>query len=93
MFLIFLVLLLLVISILISISLILLTRHKSRSQHPLIAQNNGRNQELAKNTKETRFWCFGLFPIQCGDRFSYGSCLYVSEFHRYMGNFCTSAEI
>ena len=54
MIIIFLILLLLVISILISISilLILLTRHKSRSQHPLIAQNNGGNQELAKNTKK-----------------------------------------
>ena len=50
MIIIFLVLLLLVISI--SISLILFTRHKSRSQHPLIAQNNGGNQELAKNTKK-----------------------------------------
>ena len=48
MIIIFLILLLLVIS----ISLILFTRHKSRSQHPLIAQNNGGNQELAKNTKK-----------------------------------------
>ena len=51
MFLIFLILLLLVISILISILLILFTRHKSRSQHSLVAQNNGGNQELAKNNK------------------------------------------
>ena len=51
MFLIFLILLLLVISILISISLILFTRHKSHSQYPLVVQNNGGNQELAKNTK------------------------------------------
>mgnify|MGYP000906426561 CR=1 FL=1 len=52
MFLIFLILLLLVISILISISLILFTRHKSRSQDPLVVQNNGGNQELAKNPKK-----------------------------------------
>lgn len=48
---IFLILLLLVLSILISISLILFTRQKSRSQHPLVVQNNGGNQELAKNNK------------------------------------------
>ena len=52
MIIIFLILLLLVISISISIPLILFARHKSRSQHPLIAQNNGGNQELAKNTKK-----------------------------------------
>ena len=49
---IFLILLLLVLSILILISLILFTRHKSRSQHPLVVQNNGGNQELAKNPKK-----------------------------------------
>ena len=55
-----LVLLLLVISI--SISLILFTRHKSRSQHPLIAQNNGGNQELAKNNKhKIGFGVLGCF--------------------------------
>ena len=52
MIIIFLILLLLVISISISIPLILFARHKSRSQHPLVAQNNGGNQELAKNTKK-----------------------------------------
>ena len=52
MIIIFLVLLLLVISILISISLILFIRHKNRSQYSLDAQNNGGNQELAKNTKK-----------------------------------------
>ena len=62
MFLIFLILLLLVLSILISISLILFTRHKSRSQHPLIAQNNGGNQELAKNNKhKIGFGVLGCF--------------------------------
>ena len=52
MIIIFLILLLLVLSILISISLILFTRHKDRSQHPLVVQNNGGNQELAKNPKK-----------------------------------------
>ena len=62
MFLIFLILLLLVISILISISLILFTRHKSRSQDPLVFQNNGGNQELAKNTKnKIGFGVLGCF--------------------------------
>ena len=62
MFLIFLILLLLVISILISILLILFTRHKSRSQHSLVAQNNGGNQELAKNTKnKVGFGVLGCF--------------------------------
>lgn len=62
MIIIFLVLLLLVLSILISISLILFTRHKSRSQHPLVVQNNGGNQELAKNTKnKMAFGVLGCF--------------------------------
>ena len=62
MFLIFLILLLLVLSILISISLILFTRQKSRSQHPLVVQNNGGNQELAKNTKnKIGFGVLGCF--------------------------------
>ena len=62
MFLIFLILLLLVLSLLISISLILFTRHKSRSQHPLVVQNNVGNQELAKNTKnKIGFGVLGCF--------------------------------
>ena len=62
MIIIFLILLLLVISISISIPLILFARHKSRSQHPLVAQNNGGNQELAKNTKnKIGFGVLGCF--------------------------------
>ena len=84
MFLIFLILLLLVISILISISLILFTRHKSRSQHPLIAQNNGGNQELAKNTKnKVGFGVLGCFL----------SGVVLIFFMAHVGSFCTSAEI
>lgn len=47
MFLMFFILLLLVLS----ISLILFTRRKSRSQHPLVFHNNGENQTLVKNTE------------------------------------------
>ena len=62
MIIIFLILLLLVLSILISISLILFTRHKSRSQHPLVVQNNGGNQELVKNPKnKIGFGVLGCF--------------------------------
>ena len=59
---IFLISFLLVLSLLISISLILFTRHKDRSQHPLVVQNNGGNQELAKNPKnKIGFGVLGCF--------------------------------
>ena len=56
MFLIFFILLVL------SISLILFTRRKSRSQHPLVFQNNDENQALVKNTKhKIGFGVLGCF--------------------------------
>ena len=56
MFLIFFILLVL------SISLILFTRRKSRSQHPLVFHNNGENQALVKNTKhKIGFGVLGCF--------------------------------
>ena len=93
MIIIFFILLLLVISISISISLILFNRHKSRSQHPLIAQNNGGNQELAKNTKKK----IGIGVLGCFLSSVVIVCFMalVSMFLNfiYMGDFCTSAEI